>query len=68
MEQRVLRAEQEMAQANSDKDVAKTELNMKTVEKIELEERIKALQREHEHFKEKVMAQSEEFDKLIKEK
>lgn len=53
MEQRVLRCEYETAQANSERDVAKTELNMRTVEKIETEERIKALQEQHEQFKQK---------------
>lgn len=44
MEQRVLRVEHEVAQANSERDVAKTELHMRTVEKIEAEERVKSLQ------------------------
>ena len=59
MEQRVLRLEYDTAQANSEKDVAKTELNMRTVEKIELEERIKSLKLQHEEFREKSFNQGE---------
>lgn len=51
MEERVLRLEHETAQANSERDVARTELNMRTVERIESEERIKALQVQHEQLK-----------------
>ena len=59
MEQRVLQLEYDTAQANSEKDVAKTELNMRTVEKIELEERIKSLKLQHEEFREKSFNQGE---------
>lgn len=59
MEQRVLRLEYDTAQANSEKDVAKTELNMRTVEKIELEERIKSLKLQHDEFREKSFNQGE---------
>lgn len=59
MEQRVLQLEYDTAQANTEKDVAKTELNMRTVEKIELEERIKSLKLQHEEFREKSFNQGE---------
>ena len=59
MEQRVHRLEYDTAQANTEKDVAKTELNMRTVEKIELEERIKSLKLQHEEFREKSFNQGE---------
>ena len=48
--------------------MAKTELNMKTIEKIELEEKIKSLKQQHEELKERVIAQGEDYDKLIKDK
>ena len=51
----MLKLEHEMSEANSDRDVAKTELNMRTIEKIELEERIRTLQKEHADFREKAM-------------
>lgn len=44
----MLRLEYDTSQANTEKDVAKTELNMRTVEKIELEEKIKSIQLQHE--------------------
>ena len=59
IEQRVLQLEYDTAQANTEKDVAKTELNMRTVEKIELEERIKSLKLQHEEFREKSFNQGE---------
>ena len=64
----MLRLEHETAQANSEREVAKTELNMRTVEKIEVEERTKSLHAQHEQLKQQVIQQGEEFDKLIKDK
>lgn len=68
MEQLILKLNHQIDQANSERDAAKTELEMRTIEKIKAEEQSKYLRMQHDELKAKALQQSEEFDKLMTQK
>jgi len=65
MEQLILKLNHQIDQANSEKDVAKADVEMRTIDKITAEEQSKYLRLQHDELKTKALQQSEEFDQLM---
>jgi len=65
MEQLILKLNHQIDQANSERDVAKADVEMRTIDKITAEEQSKYLRLQHDELKTKALQQSEEFDQLM---